>query len=117
MCAASLAIELLCAAQGLDLRSGEHSHHGDGTEQDEETSVVDLPGSRKGKITNFIPGHKLADTLKAGRGVHAAYHLVREHITHMDEDREIHLDIAAAEELLASGKLLAAVVAEIGELE
>ncbi|MBU6450759.1 MAG: histidine ammonia-lyase [Cyanobacteria bacterium REEB67] len=116
-----LAIELLCAAQGLDLRSGEHDHgeHGQGHEDyvPDSTSVVDLPGSKKGKITNFVPGHKLADTIKAGRGVHAAYHLVREHITHMDQDREIHIDIAAAEDLIASGKLLETVENLLGALE
>ena len=108
-----LAIELLCAAQGLDFRSGAHED----VSGEDNTSVVDLPGSKKGKITNFIPGHKIADTIKAGRGVHAAYHLVREHITHMDQDREIHKDISAAEALIISGKFLAAVENEIGALE
>jgi histidine ammonia-lyase len=55
-----IAIELLVAAQALDLR---------------------LP-------------------LKAGRGVRAAHEVLRSKVAHLDEDRELHRDIAAVREAL-----------------
>ena len=36
---------------------------------------------------------------------------------HLEEDRELHLDIAAAEELIASGELLKVVEECVGDLE
>ena len=64
-----LAIELLVAAQALDLR---------------------LPG-------------------KAGRGARAAHEAIRASVPTMEEDRELHLDIARVAALIDSGALLAAV--------
>jgi histidine ammonia-lyase len=106
-----LAIELLCAAQGLDLRTSVSGETTDGER------MLTLATGRRGKDQKFTPGHKAKDAIKAGRGVHAAYHLVREHITHLEEDRELHIDIAAAEALIASGLLLKRVEDTIGELE
>jgi len=106
-----LAIELLCAAQGLDLRSGSLP---------EETStqrMLAVGGRRGNSEAKFTPGHLSKGALKAGRGVDAAYHFVRSHIPHLEVDREIHLDIAAAEALIASGSLLNCVEECIGELE
>ncbi len=47
--------------------------------------------------------------LKPGRGVRAAYELVRSHVPSMEQDRELHKDIAAVAQLLDSGELLEAV--------
>jgi histidine ammonia-lyase len=64
-----IAIELLCAAQALDL------------------------------FTN----------LKPGDGTLAAYHVIREHISHLDADRFLAKDVAAMAALMRSGQLLDAV--------
>ncbi|GMU59162.1 MAG: histidine ammonia-lyase [Myxococcaceae bacterium] len=47
--------------------------------------------------------------VKAGRGVQAAYELVRSRVPHMATDRELHKDIASVTSLLQSGELLATV--------
>ena len=47
--------------------------------------------------------------VKAGRGVQAAYELVRSRVPHMATDRELHKDIATVNALLESGELLSAV--------
>lgn len=83
-----LAIELLCATQGLDYRILGGTEYGAHCEHD----------------------------LKPGPGVLAAHKLVREHVPHLDHDRELHLDIAKAEELIVSGQLLAVVKDAIGDL-
>ncbi len=83
-----LAIELLCAAQGLDFRlSGHHRH---------ESCDSGL--------------------LRPGPGVEAAYNLVREHIQHLDRDRQLTGDFEAAEDLIQSGALIETVEAAIGPL-
>lgn len=79
-----LAIELLCACQGLDFR------------------MRDLASA--------------GSPVAAGRGVRAAHKVAREKIPHMDEDKELYIDIDAAVELVASGKLLDAASAACGEL-
>jgi len=106
-----LAIELLCAAQGLDLRSGSLP------EETNHQRMLAVGGRRGGSEAKFTPGHLSKGALKAGVGVDAAYHFVRSHIPHLETDREIHLDIAAAEALIASGALLTCVEESIGELE
>ncbi|MBX9878356.1 MAG: histidine ammonia-lyase [Candidatus Obscuribacterales bacterium] len=83
-----LAIELLCATQGLDFRL------------------------KNGADAN----HKIKD-LSPGPGIDAAYKHVRSKITHLGEDREIHLDIDAAEKIVASGSLLQTVEAALGTLQ
>ena len=100
-----LAIELLCAAQGLDLRCGVI---------DAVPDIGHISGSKSGK---FTPGSHTDHGLKAGRGVEAAYRYVRGLIPFLEEDREMHLDMARAEEIIASGDLLRVVEAEIGTLE
>jgi histidine ammonia-lyase len=82
-----LAIELICAAQGLDFRVGNYTK---------------------------LPANKLQ--LAPGRGVRAAYLLTRKSIDHLFEDREIHKDIHKADSLLASGSLLSGVESAIGSL-
>lgn len=52
-----------------------------------------------------------------GSGTTAAYRLLRREVPPLDEDRVLAPDIARAASLIASGDLLAAVRAEIGELE
>jgi histidine ammonia-lyase len=84
-----LAIELLCAAQGLDFRM-------------QEDTVCNM-GSEHSKL---LPGP----------GVLAAHKLVREHIPFLEEDRQLHIDMATAEEIIASGKLLETVEQTIGDL-
>jgi histidine ammonia-lyase len=84
-----LAIELLCAAQGLDYRMN--------------NGTVCSGGGKHSK-------------LKPGPGVLAAYEAIREVVPFLDEDRELHKDIAAAAQLVSSGKLLAAVESAAGKL-
>lgn len=50
---------------------------------------------------------------RAGRGPQAAWELIRSRVPSMDEDRELHRDIAAVAELIDSGALLAAVRAAV----
>jgi histidine ammonia-lyase len=55
--------------------------------------------------------------LRPGRGALAAYRHLREHVRPLGRDRTLHRDLDAAERLLRSGSLLAAVEASCGELE
>lgn len=84
-----LAIELLCAAQGLDFRMHEDT------------------------VCNMGSEHS---PLLPGPGVLAAHQLVRRHVPFLDEDRELHIDLKAAEALIASGELLKTVEQSIGSL-
>jgi histidine ammonia-lyase len=90
-----LAIELLCACQGLDLRTAAHITLDD---SDMPTFCHDTTG--------MVPG----------QGVKAAYDFTRQHIRHLAEDRDLSIDIAAAEQLIASGDLLTAVENAVGTL-
>jgi histidine ammonia-lyase len=104
-----LAIELLCASQGLDLRTAHmdavsHSGH------------LELATAGKGKASAAKAGGK-SNRLKAGRGVEAAFSHVRQKIAYLDSDREMHLDLAQAEAIIASGELLTAVESTIGPLD
>ncbi len=71
-----LAIELLCACQGLDLRS----------------------------------------PLQPAPATKAALEAVRAQVPHLDRDRLLHLDIAAAKRLIRTGELLQAVQPLVGQL-
>lgn len=84
-----LAIELLCAAQGLDFRITEVTRCNVG-----------------GNHTQALPGP----------GVVAAHKLVREHITFLEEDRPLYIDMRTAEHLITSGELLRTVESTIGSL-
>jgi histidine ammonia-lyase len=55
--------------------------------------------------------------LRGGRGVEAAHTHLREHVRPLGKDRTLHRDLEAAERLIRSGSLLAAVAAVCGELE
>jgi len=77
-----LAIELMCAAQGLHLR----------IKQNENSQL--LPGT----------------------GVLAAFQEVSKNIPFLENDREMHLDITKAEQLIESGALLSTVETAIGPL-
>jgi len=46
---------------------------------------------------------------KAGIGAQAAYECIRKHVSHMDQDREVHKDITKIAHLIDSGELLTAV--------
>jgi len=74
--AAVLALELLCAAQGLD----------------------------------FL------QPLRPGRGVWRAYELLRQHVSHLEEDRVLRYDLDRILPLLEDGTLLAAVQTAVGPL-
>jgi histidine ammonia-lyase len=84
-----LAIELLCAAQGLDLRT-------------------DASFDGKGAVS-----YKLKPSL----AISAAHTAIRQRVPHLEEDRELHLDIHIAEELIESAELLTAVESVIGPLD
>ncbi len=88
-----LAIELLCACQGLDFRM-----------------APNLPGAHR-------YGEEAELDLSPGPGLLAAHKLLREHVPFMDQDRPVYLDIKAARKLLASGRLLEVVEASIGKLD
>ncbi len=91
-----MAIELLCAAQALDLRSGRVSS--------DNSRVFGPHGiDTRGK--------------RAGVGVAAAHEFVRRHIAPLEEDRLIHEDILSAARLIDSGALVEHVESVIGELD
>lgn len=46
------------------------------------------------------------DDCDPGVGTHAAHQTVREHLTHLDEDRPIHRDIESVMTLLRSDQIL-----------
>jgi histidine ammonia-lyase len=54
--------------------------------------------------------------LTFGRGTAIAHRTIRARVPHLDDDRNLSVDIAAARELLASGELVRAVEAELGPL-
>jgi histidine ammonia-lyase len=51
----------------------------------------------------------LRQPVKAGVGAQAAYECIRGHVSHMDQDREVHRDIMKITALIDSGELLTAV--------
>jgi histidine ammonia-lyase len=55
--------------------------------------------------------------LRPGRGVEAAWKHLRAHVKPLARDRILHRDLLAAERLVCSGSLLAAVEGAVGELE
>lgn len=92
-CINVLAIELLCAAQGLDFRMSPM-----------------LPGAHR-------YGEEAELDLTPGPGVFAAHKLVRQQIPFLDQDREMHFEISEAAALVRSKKLLQAVEETIGPLD
>lgn len=92
-CINVLAIEMLCAAQGLDFRMSPN-----------------LPGAHR-------HGAEAELDLAPGPGVLAAHKAIRDHVPFLDEDREMYLEIEAAAELVRSRKILLAVEQEIGPLD
>jgi histidine ammonia-lyase len=54
--------------------------------------------------------------LAFGRGTALAHRSIRGHVTHLDIDRELSPDIAAARQLISGGELVRAVEAELGSL-
>jgi histidine ammonia-lyase len=91
-CINVLAIELLCAAQGLDFRMSPM-----------------LPGAHR-------YGEEAELDLMPGPGVFAAHKLMRQEIPFLDQDREMHAEISPAVALVRSRALLSAVEAAIGPL-
>jgi len=92
-CINVLAIELLCAAQGLDFRMSPN-----------------LPGAHR-------HGAEAELDLSPGPGVFAAHKIVRKYISFLDQDREMYLEIEAAAELFAAGKSYKRSEDAIGQLE
>ena len=58
----------------------------------------------------------LFTNLKPGEGTLAAYRLIREHVSHLENDRIITTDIETVTELMRSGALLDTVAATVGKL-
>lgn len=88
-----LAIELLCALQGLDLRTGDN----------------------QGK-TSFEPEKIETRGLQPGIGVRTAYRTARKTLKHLDKDRLIHEDIEQAVKVIESGILVEEVEEVVGKL-
>jgi len=86
-----VAIELLCAAQGLDFRLGLVAGPG-GTGAAPPAS----PSAPESALVPALPG----------AGVRAAHARIRARIRHLDRDREPGRDIAAAIDLVRSGALV-----------
>jgi histidine ammonia-lyase len=84
-----LAIELLCAAQGLDIRTG----------------------------ANYNEEGAVSYALTPSASIQAAQAVVRRQVKHLTEDRELHLDITTAEKIIQSGELITSVEAVTGKLE
>jgi len=89
-----LAIELLCAAQGLDLRTGRYKNGGQA----------------------FAPEGIESKGQTPGRGVDAAYEFVRKNIGYLSKDRLIKNDIEMAFRLIDQGDFLHHVESKVGEL-
>ncbi len=54
--------------------------------------------------------------LKPGKGVAAAYEVIRKHVAFLEEDRPLYDDINRLKEVVQSGEILEAVEAAVGEL-
>jgi histidine ammonia-lyase len=54
--------------------------------------------------------------LRPGRGVARAYETLRQHVTHLEEDRTLRTDLDRIRPLVEDGSLLAAVRSEVGPL-
>jgi histidine ammonia-lyase len=54
--------------------------------------------------------------LKPGKGVQAAYDVVRKHVAHLEEDRPLYDDINRLKEVVESGEILEAVESAVGPL-
>ena len=54
--------------------------------------------------------------LKPGRGTRVAYDVIRQHVTHLEDDRILYPDINKIAELVRNSTILDAVEAEVGEL-
>jgi histidine ammonia-lyase len=61
-------------------------------------------------------GLEFRDGLRPGRGVEAAYELIREHVRPLGRDRTLHRDLEAIERLIRSGSLPGAVEKVSGKL-
>ncbi len=55
--------------------------------------------------------------LKPGKGVQAAYEVIRRHAAHLEEDRPLYKDINKLKEVVQSGEVLEAVEKAVGELK
>jgi len=55
--------------------------------------------------------------LKPGRGVRAAYEVVRKHVAHLEEDRPLCDDINKLKAVVESGEVLEAVEKAVGKLK
>jgi histidine ammonia-lyase len=54
--------------------------------------------------------------LKSGKGVRAAYEIIRKHVAHLEKDRPLFDDINTLKGVVQSGEILAAVESAVGEL-
>ncbi len=90
-----LAIELLCALQGLDLRTGQN---------------------QGANVTAYSPEGIETKGKKPGIGVRTAYKEARKVIKHLDKDRLIHQEIESAVALIESGRIVTATEEVVGTL-
>lgn len=54
--------------------------------------------------------------MRAGKGSHAAYRIIRRHVPYMERDRDLYRDIETMVSVMRSGAIVAEVEKEIGEL-
>lgn len=79
-----------------------------------------LKNSRKAIAMELLAGCQgidLRGNLGLGKGTAAAYETVRKHVTKLEDDRIMYLDINAVEKLIADGEIVRAVESAIGEIK
>jgi histidine ammonia-lyase len=94
----------------------DHVSMGWGAARKLRASVANLRRILAVELVCAARGIDLRAPLHPGPGTGAARHALREHVDGPGPDRQVAPELAAAEELIASGALLGAVEAEIGAL-
>ncbi len=111
-----LALELLTAAQALDVRmktlKGAYWDDGPWLRRMERQ----LDKQAFSQLESFRREAQGRD-YRPGKGVAAAHRAIREAVAFLDEDRELSADLAAIQRLVQSGAVVEAVEAAVGPLE
>jgi histidine ammonia-lyase len=94
----------------------DHVSMGWGAARKLRASVANLRRIVAVELVCAARGLDLRAPLQPGPGTGAAWRALREHVDGPGPDRQVAPELAAAEELIASGALLGAVEAEIGTL-
>jgi histidine ammonia-lyase len=58
----------------------------------------------------------LRQPMRAGKGSHIAYRIIRRHVSYLERDRDLYRDIETMVSVMRSGAIVAEVEKEIGEL-